>query len=98
MEIKHQINISALIMLPIYREYRYLKYRSIYRFADISDLYFLGGPSECKGSGFPSTLAMSCESNQIKSNEFTEREVRGQDHFGDASQYHRSLSVHHPSG
>src|SRR3989442_5854741 len=35
-------------------------------------------------------------SNQIKSNEFTERQVRGQDHFGDASQYHRSLSVHHP--
>src|SRR3989442_3920746 len=37
-------------------------------------------------------------SNQIKSNDFTERQVRGQDHFGDASQYHRSLSVHHPSG
>src|SRR2546425_9368132 len=34
---------------------------------------------------------------KIKSNEFTERQVRGQDHFGDASQYHRSLPVHHPS-
>src|SRR5213083_2031932 len=32
-------------------------------------------------------------SNQIKSNEFIERQVRGQDHVGDASQYHRSLSV-----
>src|SRR5437867_3231475 len=38
------------------------------------------------------------QNQKSKSNEFNERQVRGQDHFGDASQYHRSLSVHHPSG